>query len=187
LLYLPAKPVAFDMATDILQRPATLVQLQSRDVDGLNHLGNAMHRLVSWVPCQSVINTVCAACHPLDPVAHLFVHRVLSELISGRRPSVFGVGAAMRLSPRTLERRFVRIGLPAPKRLLDLVTMELVARSADYSGASAAKVGRSFGLTSNDLYRLRKRKREGDRTLDHFGRLPTDSPTITPRAMRAIA
>jgi hypothetical protein len=82
---------------------------------------------------------------------------VIETMSFGRKVTVVTAAAALGLSTRTLERRMSEAGFPGPKEFLDWLTLLHVCYSAEQYGQSLPRIAHTVGLTSNDLYRIRRR------------------------------
>jgi AraC-like DNA-binding protein len=157
LLYLPASGPAFTTFSQLPRAGDVRVQVQCRDPDSMAHLRDAAAGLIQAVPRVWIMNRLTQAVPGLSAAAYLFGHRALGVLASGRRPRVATIARALGLSQRTLQRRFTADGLPAPKRLLDWLTVAYLRRASHVQQRSEARVATDLGLVPNDLYRLRRR------------------------------
>lgn len=157
LLYLPASGPAFTTFSQLPRAGEIRVQVQSRDPDSMTHLRDAAVGLIRAVPRVWIMDQLKRAVPGLSAAAYLFGHRALGILAAGRRPSVAALARALGLSPRTLQRRFRADGLPAPKALLDWLTLAHLRHCSGVQQRSVARVAADLALAPNDLYRLRKR------------------------------
>jgi AraC-like DNA-binding protein len=157
LLYLPPTGAAFAALAHVPKSEYTGLQVQARDGNSLRHLHDATNTLVNGLPRVHIMRQLTEAIPDLSGVARLFAHRALRILGSGQRPTVAAIARGLGLSPRTLQRRFAADGLPPPKALLDGLTLAHVDAVARMQNLSVARAAARAGLTSNDLYRLRKR------------------------------
>ena len=157
LLYLPPTGAAFSTVRGIPAPDAVQLQVQSRDTDSLRKLDDAMRWLIRSIPRTRVMELVSARLPRLPPIAYLFGHRVLTTLSAGHRPKAATIARALGISPRTLERRFARDDLPAPKAFMDWLTLLLIAATVDCFGVSPTRAGANTCLSPNDVYRLRRR------------------------------
>jgi AraC-like DNA-binding protein len=157
LLYLPASGPAFTTFSALPKTGDIRVQVQSRDPDSMAHLRDAALGLIRAVPRAWIMDHLKRAVPGLSSASYLFGHRALGVLASGRRPSVATISLALRLSQRTLQRRFRADGLPSPKALLDWLTLAYLQQISHCQNRSVARVAAALELAPNDLYRLRKR------------------------------
>jgi AraC-like DNA-binding protein len=159
LLYLPPTGVAFAALANLSDLSEVRLQVQSRDGESLRHLRDTAAALVRAIPHEHVMGVLAAAMPGISSVAWLFGHRALRVLGSGRRPTVRALARALGFSPRTLQRRLAVDGLPSPKVFLDWLTLAHVRAVAASGQLTMARAAARAGLTSNDLYRIRKRVR----------------------------
>ena len=157
LLYLPATGAAFASLPHHELGSGTRIQVQSRDGKSLDHLREATAAAMEEVPRVRVTDLLRRRYPNIGSTGILFGYRALSLLALGQRPSVGMIAAALRVSPRTLERRMNTEGLPPPKSLLDWLTHEHLRCVSDCQGVSIARAATAIGLGGNDLYRLKKR------------------------------
>ena len=160
LLYLPPTGAAFSALSRVPRSGYLGVQIQARDAESLDHLRAAATELVLAIPRVRILRFLTEAAPPLSSAALLFGQRALRVLGAGQRPTVASVARGLGLSSRTLQRRFQADGLPAPKAFLDWLTLLYVRTVAESRQVTAARVAACAGITSNDLYRMRKRVRE---------------------------
>ncbi len=157
LLYLPPTGAAFAALSQVPRSDYVGLQIQSRDNESLRHLREATSTLVTAIPRVRIMTLLTESIPRLSSAAILFGHRALRVLGSGQRPTVGSIARALGLSSRTLQRRFAADGLPPPKAFLDWLTLAHVHAVAATRRQTTATVAGHSGLTSNELYRLRKR------------------------------
>lgn len=159
LLYLPPTGAAFATLSGVPRSGYVGVQIQARDADSLSYLRAAAADLVQTIPRVRILQLLTEAVPMLSGVGLLFGQRALRVLGAGQRPNVASVARGLGLSMRTLQRRFQADGLPAPKAFLDWLTLLYVRTIAESGQATAVRVAARAGISSNDLYRMRKRVR----------------------------
>jgi len=157
LLYLPPTGVAFAALSHVPNLGEVRLQVQSRDGDSLAHLEQAVGGLVRDIPRVHIMTLLTEAMPTMSSAAFLFAHGALRVLGSGHVPTVGSVARALAVSPRTLQRTFTTDGLPAPKAFLDWLTLAYVHVVMGTGCVSMARAASESGLTSNELYRTRKR------------------------------
>ena len=157
LLYVPPTPRALGSLNEIETRHGLRFQVQVREGLGLNSLRQDVRWLLSAIPRSRVMALLTEACPQLGAVSYLFAHHVLGVLALGRRPTAVATARALGISLRTLERRLEADHLLSPKRFIAWLTVFQIADMTDRSGMSFAWAARVVNLTSNDIYRLRRR------------------------------
>ncbi len=157
LLYLPPSGAAFAALSHVPNLGDVRLQVQARDGESLGHLREAVGALVRDIPRVHIMTLLTESMPNLSSAAFLFAHGALRVLGSGRLPTVGSLARALALTPRTLQRRFTADGLPAPKAFIDWLTLAHVYDMMDARRLSMARAAAGSGLTSNDLYRTRKR------------------------------
>ena len=160
LLYLPPTGAAFAALSRVPRSAYLGVQIHARDAESLGHLRAAATELVLAIPRVRILRVLTDAVPTLSNTALLFGQRVLRGLGAGQRPTVASVARGLGLSSRTLQRRLHADGLPAPKAFLDWLTLLYVQAVAESRQVTAARVAALAGITSNDLYRIRRRLRD---------------------------
>jgi AraC-like DNA-binding protein len=157
LLYLPPTGAAFAALSRVPRSDYVGLQIQSRDGESLRHLRDATSTLVTAIPRVHIMMLLAESIPRLSSAAVLFGQRVLRILGAGQRPTVGNTARALGLSPRTLQRRFTADGLPPPKAFLDWLTLAHISAVAASHNIATSSVAAHAGLTSNEMYRLRKR------------------------------
>ena len=157
LLYLPPTGAAFAALSRVPRSGYLGVQIQARDADSLGHLRVAATELVRAIPSVRILHRLAEGAPALSSAGLQFGQRALRVLGAGHRPTVASVARGLGLSTRSLQRRFQADGLPPPKAFLDWLTLVYVRTVAESGQATAARVAARSGITSNDLYRMRKR------------------------------
>jgi AraC-like DNA-binding protein len=159
LLYLPPTGAAFAALSRLPRTGYLGVQIQARDAESLDHLRAAATELVLAIPRVRILRRLTETVPGLSGAAVRFGQRALRALGAGQRPTVQSVARGLGVSSRTLQRRFQDDGLPAPKAFLDWLTLQYLQAEAESREVTAARVAARSGITSNDLYRMRKRVR----------------------------
>jgi len=159
LLYLPPTGAAFAALSRLPRAAYVGVQIQARDTESLGHLRAAASELVRAIPRVRTLRRLRDTVPGLSGAPLRFGERALRVLGAGRRPTVASVAKGLGVSSRTLQRRFQDHGLPAPKAFLDWLTLLYLQTEAECRSVTAARVAARSGITSNDLYRMRKRVR----------------------------
>ena len=90
------------------------------------------------------------------------VLRVATAKVTSGEPrsahQVLSLARDLRISSRTLTRRFMQDGLPPPKEFLDWMLLLHVAERAAREGRPAAGIARQLGYDTNAFYRIKKRR-----------------------------
>ena len=157
LFYVP--PVS--QAVALLPRCAGIrnvrFRMQDRNENGVAEFRRDIAWLVQSVPSGEII-TRLRELFPEMPLSLLQLARyVLRTSGVKQRPTVESAARALRLSKRTLERRVRCDGLPAPKELIDWITLLHVSFVASRGSTSISRVVRCAGINANDLYRIKSR------------------------------
>ena len=157
LLYLPPTGTAFSALGGLSHTERVRIQVQLRDGQSLRCLKDSVWWLISSGPRLEVMALLGPTVNNLSSTTYLFVHQILVMLGAGCRPSVLSVARTLGVCPRTIERRLAHAHLPPPKRLIDWITILYICTVAASSGASICQSATGVGLSSNDVYRIRRR------------------------------
>jgi len=132
-------------------------RMQERSGKGMSEFRRDVAWLVQSVPSGEII-TRLKEVFPEMPSSLLQLARyVLRTPGVTRRPTVESAARALGVSKRTLERRVRCDGLPAPKELIDWITLLHVSFVASRGSTSISRVVRCAGINANDLYRIKSR------------------------------
>lgn len=132
-------------------------RMQERNGNGMSELRRDIAWLLESMPSGEII-TRLKEVFPEMPSSLLRLARyVLRTPSANWRPTVESTARALRLSKRTLERRVRYDSLPAPKELIDWITLLHVSFVASRGSTSISRVARCAGINANDLYRLKSR------------------------------
>ncbi len=157
LLYLPPTGSAFAVLGELPNTDRVRIQVQGRDAQSLQSLKSSVSWLITSSPRLEVMALIRLTVSKLPSTAYLFAHQVLIMLGAGCRPSVFSVARTLGVCSRTVERRLAHAHMPPPKRLLDWITLLYIGAVAVSTHKSICQSATSVGLSSNDIYRIRRR------------------------------
>lgn len=162
LLYAPSRP----------EVSRVLLQLRESDLTGLRvehqgHAGRSLAALrvhVQWllaaVHAARVTHLVQLLLPDMPGRARGYVQNILDHIADSSESQPLSVGAVVAGSTtplRTLQHSLGSAGLPAPKMLLDWVTLLFATLSADASRRTTMAVAHDFGLDTQRIGRLRRR------------------------------
>ena len=157
LLYLPPTGSAFAVLGELPRGDRVRIQVQGRDAGSLRSLKDSASWLIDSSLHLEVMALIRLTVGNLPSTAYLFAHQVLVMLGAGYRPSVSSIARTLGVCSRTIERRLAHAQMPPPKRLVDWITMLYVGTLAVSAGKSIRQSATRIGLSSNDIYRIRRR------------------------------
>lgn len=132
-------------------------RMQERSGNGMSEFRRDVAWLVQSVPSGEIITRLKEMFPEMPPSLLQLTRYVLRTPGVNRRRTVESAARALGLSKRTLERRVRCDGLPAPKELIDWITLLHVSFIASRGSTSISRVARCTGITANDLYRIKSR------------------------------
>ena len=172
LLYVPIRADSLEMLPRFggMDRVCSKVQHFSVATFGLLC---GLVRFVNTGDACSVCERVVAKAMPDLTQNMRSVLRVATAKVTGSKTRtanrVGGLARDLRVSSRTLTRRFMDGGLPPPKEFLDWMLLMYVADRAAREGLPAASVARRLGYDANAFYRVKKRRLGRAAAGDRFG------------------
>ena len=172
LLYIPIRADSLEMLPRFggMDRVCSKVQHFSVATFGLLC---GLVRFVNTGDTCSVCESVVAKAIPDLTQNMQSVLRVATANVTGSKTRtanrVGGLARDLRVSSRTLTRRFMDGGLPPPKEFLDWMLLMHVADRAAREGLPVASVARRLGYDANALYRVKKRRLGQAAAGDRFG------------------
>ncbi len=132
-------------------------RMQEHDGNEIPEFRRDVAWLVQSVPSGEIITRLKEVFPEMPSSLLQLARHMLRTPGVNRRPTVESAARALGLSKRTLERRVRCDGLPAPKELIDWITLLHVSFVASRGSTSISRVARCVGVNANDLYRIKSR------------------------------
>jgi len=157
LLYAPARAGIARLLSLCAHTSGVHAELQqgcsTREAERLRELVTGM---LDDGPRLRLLRMIQAALPPMRDTVWRFTELAL-RLMGRSRLTVGGLASGLGISERTLERSWCETSVPAPKELLEWITLLFVGLLSAQSGFSVASAARGLGIDTQALYRLRHR------------------------------
>lgn len=157
LLYAPARAGIAELLLFCARLSGVRVELQQAFTPGeVERLRNLVVSMMGEGPRLRLCRMIQAVTPDVPASAWRFTELALRSMGRGRL-TVGKLATGLGVSQRTLERTWRDAPLPAPKELLEWLSLLLAGLLSAQSGISVASAARALGIDTQQLYRFRKR------------------------------
>jgi len=159
LLYVPPLPYIGRVLTATRDVPTVVIELQTQALSEPERLRARIRELLGRTANTNFRRILGDVLSKMPDSLRLLIEQQVHSLEVGRpgQPSVGLLASQTGLTLRRIEQVSRSANLPAPRDLLDSVTLLWIAFGARRRGISTARFAKEVGISTERLYRMRRR------------------------------